>query len=990
MATDPYRLQEGGLIDRSKPFTFRFDGRAIAAYPGDNIASALLAAGVRTVGRSFKYHRPRGIFSHGTGEPNALVTVGKENRATPNMKATEVQATPGLEVTSQNRWPSLDFDVMAVNDVVSPMLVAGFYYKTFMGPTRWAWPFFEAVIRRAAGLGKAPTGPDPDRYDRAYGFCRLLVIGAGPAGLTAALSAAEAGVKVMLVEATPRLGGHALSAGVSIAGRSGFEWVSTVETALRGHPNVEVLTETTAFGLYDQNQVGLIDRSGPVPRYWTVNAERIVLANGCIERPLVFADNDLPGVMLAGSAQRYLHEHAVIPGRRVVISALGDGAYSAAYDLAEAGVEVPVLLDAREEVPIALRQAVESVGVEVRTGAAVLASLGGRRITGASIGALSDTGSQEVACDAILTGGGWSADLSLSGGMGGAPRFDEDGHRFLVGEPGPSQDWTAAGGLTGTVNLVDAMASGRAAAVSCLQAAGVEALLPDLPSVEERLKLGSTAWSGGAVRAPRGRKGARCFVDLQHDVTSKDVALAVRENYRRPDHVKRYTTMGMATDQGRVAALNGLTLLAEARGEPLAEVGTLRPRPPAVPVPLGALAGPEVGLHFRPHRLTPMDQWHRDAGAEMMPVGAWWRPRIYPKSGESFEETYVREARLVRERVGIVDVSTLGKIDVVGPDSAEFLNRVYSNPMGKIPVGKARYGIMLREDGFVFDDGTVWRLEQDRFLMTTTTANAAAVLIHLERLLQTVWTDLRVVVASSTDQWAGIAIAGPRTKSVLAKALDSCSPALADIPMMGLAHGTIAGAPVMLARLSFSGELAFEVYTPSDHGTEVWKHLLRTGRDDGIGVYGMEALGTLRIEKGHVAGSELDGRTTAHDLGLAGMVSKKKPDYVGKVSAQRPALFDPNRLRLVGLISETDFPLRAGAHLIGKYDDRRHGVSEGHVTAGTFSPALDGYIALGLLKGGMDRIGQSVLVADPVRNTEGRARVVSPHFYDPDGEKLHG
>jgi len=978
-----YRLERarGGA-----PVNFTFDGKRYQGLAGDTLASALLASGIDLFGRSFKYHRPRGLFSAGVEEPSALVTLGSGARAEPNTRATMVELFEGLEATSQNRWPSLAFDLMSVNQLAGPLFSAGFYYKTFMGPTRKAWKFYEHFIRKAAGLGAGTTLPDPDRYEEMNAFCDVLVVGAGPAGLMAAQAAATSGARVILADEQCELGGNLR--GKTIA-REALAKLAALD-------NVTLLKRTTVYGYYDDNTLGAVERVAnhlPAPRegqprerHWTIRARQVVLAAGAIERPIVFGDNDKPGVMLADAGRIYVERHGVAPGRQVALFTNNDGAYCSVAALSAAGVEVAAIVDARREIGAEARRIAEASGAELLLGHAVTRALGGQRLSGIEVAPFdpeqgaSEDAHRRLSADCLLVSGGWTPTIHLASQAGGPPPWDDTLTAFLPGAP--SQPWRAAGACNGALGTAAALAEGVQAGAAAAEACGFAAGPIEIPEAAEE-PLADVPLPVWDARPPHGK--GKAFVDLQHDVTASDVSLAHREGFRSVEHLKRYTTLGMATDQGKTSNVIGLALMARERRLSIPEVGTTRFRPPYTPVSLGALAGQARGAHFRPTRRTPMHDWHEAQGAEMIATGLWMRPRIYAEGNETVEQAYVRETRHVRESVGMVDVSTLGKIDVQGPDAAEFLNRVYSNGFLKLPEGKARYGLMLREDGFLWDDGTTWRLSETQFLMTTTTANAAPVLTQLEFLLAAVWPELKVAVTSVTEQWAGMAVSGPRSREVLATALSDIDMSNEGLPFMGVRHGTLDGVPVLVARLSFSGELAYEVYCGAHHGEAVWTRILEAGQPFGIIPYGVEALGALRIEKGHVAGPELDGRTTAADLGLAGMVSTKKR-FIGSEMYQREGLTDPERLKLVGFVSTDGNSIRAGAHLVAPADPTQ---SLGHITSVTYSPALGKYIALGLLADGPNRLGEQLIATYPLKNIDVKVEVVSSHFYDPDGSRMY-
>ena len=995
MRVPPNRLPEGGRIDRASPLDFTFDGKRYLGCQGDSLASALLANGVQVVGRSFKYHRPRGVYSAGVEEPNALVALRSGARHEPNVQATMAELYDGLESRSQNAWPSLRFDAMAINGLFAPLLSAGFYYKTFMGPTRKAWLFYEHFIRKAAGMGTPAEGPDPDRYEKGHLFCDLLVVGGGPAGIAAAIAAARTGARVVLVEQDRALGGSLLNEPV---GAPSDTWLDEQKAAIEALPNLRVMTRTTAFGAYDNHCYGLIERVAdhkpepegqePRQRFWYLQARGAVIAAGAMERPLVFSNNDLPGVMLASAARSYLNRYAVLAGRRVLVFTNNDSAYSSALDLADAGASV-TLVDPRREVPEVLVDLCAAKGIELRRCEVVTKAKGGQQVTGAALAAFDPdarvAGETKtlVTCDLLLVSGGWNPTVHLLSQRGNKPVWDADAGAFL---PAPLHEGAfAAGAVMGDWSAPKAAAQGAAQGRKAAEALGYSGGEPVTQLTGDPLE-----GSGGAIlplwQVKPGAKKA--FLDLQHDVSISDVELAHREGFVSVEHMKRYTTLGMAADQGRLSNVNALAILAGLRDEPIPEVGTTTFRPPFAPVTIGALAGQETGRHFRPIRRTAMHDWHEAKGAPFIDAGAWHRAHYYPKAGEDLDAAYRREARQVRETAGIVDVSTLGKIDVQGPDAGEFLNRLYVNGFGKLPVGKARYGIMLRVDGFVMDDGTTSRLSDTHYFMTTTTANAARVLTDMEFLLQTQWTGLKVQVTSVTDQWQGLACAGPNSRALLADVVEGLDLSDEGLPHMGVGEGRIGDIPVRIMRLSFSGELAYEVYARSGHAEEMWERVVAAGEKHEAVLYGLEALGALRIEKGHVAGQELDGRTTLDDLGLAKMASTKKR-YWGQVLAGREGLNDPERPKLVGLEPvDAQAKLKAGSLLFAESAEKQ-GHGEGHITAVTYSPVLGHYFALGLLARGPERHGEVVEAHDPLRGQVHRLRIVSPHMYDPKGEKLH-
>ncbi|WP_372619490.1 sarcosine oxidase subunit alpha family protein [Falsiroseomonas sp.] len=990
--TQPWRLKTGGQIDRTRTLSFSFDGKRFAGNPGDTLASALLANGVRLVARSFKYHRPRGILSAGAEEPNALVELHSGARREPNTRATQIELFEGLEARSQNRWPSLALDLGAVNGFFAPLIAAGFYYKTFMWPASFWEKLYEPLIRRAAGLGRAPDGPDPDRYERAHLHCDVLVVGGGAAGLMAALAAGRAGARVLLLEEDVAVGGRLLSEVEEVDGRPGAEWARQVESELATLPRVRILRRTTAFALLDGGVVTALERVAdhlpqppahlPRQRYWKIVARRVVLAAGAIERPVVFGGNDRPGVMLAGAVRSYVNRFAVLPGARAVVFTAGDDGWRSVADLARAGARIEAVVDARREVPAAQAQLASQLDARLVVGGRVVGTQGGRHLVSVQI-ANAQGGEEGVGADLLAMAGGWNPSLHLSCHLGGRPRWDEAIHAFVPGDLPAGMG--VAGAARGRFSTHTALAEGAREGVAAARDCGFASNGPAIPRAEDA--PGDLA---PLFHVPRGH--GKAFVDFQHDVTDKDVALAHREGFRSVEHLKRYTTLGMATDQGKTANVTGLAVMANITGLGIPGTGTTTHRPPWTPVAIGAIAGPHRGRHFRPARRTPLHRWAAANGASFVEVGPWYRAEWYARPGEAgWRDSVDREALAVRAGVGVCDVSTLGKIEVVGPGAAALLDLVYGNMISTLAVGRVRYGVMLREDGFVMDDGTVARLAPDRFFVTTTTANAGKVMQHMEFCHQVLRPDLDVSLLSVTDAWAQVSIAGPRARDLVAAVIDP-APDISNgaLPHMACIEVSVAGVPCRLYRLSFSGELAYELGVPGDYGEAAMQRIMARGAPLGVTPYGTEALGVLRIEKGHPAGGELNGQTTARDIGLGKMVSTKK-DCIGRRLAERPALVDPARHVLVGLKpADGRSPIRAGAHLyeIGAQVVTSNG--QGYVTSACHSPTLGMPIALALLDRGAERVGQRIRVLDPLRNGDMDAEVCSPVFVDPEGGRTRG
>jgi sarcosine oxidase subunit alpha len=941
--TQPFRIAEGGLIDRTRAISFTFDGQTYQGFAGDTLASALLANGVHLVGRSFKYHRPRGILSAGSEEPNALVTIDRgAGRITPNLRATQVALYDGLAAHSQNRFPSLRFDLGALAGLAAPLLSAGFVYKSFMWPPSFWKRLYEPAIRRAAGLGHAPGQADPDRYSHRYAHCDVLIVGGGAAGLAAALGAAAAGARVILCDEQAALGGGLLDEpAVTIDGWPAPSWVQEVGTTLAG--SVTLLPRTTAFGWYPHNMIGLVERvtdhlADPTPeqpreRLWQVRAERVVLATGAIERPLVFPGNDRPGIMLAGSARTYLHRYGVKVGRRVVIATADDSAYRAATDLHAAGVEVAAIVDARPAADSQAIDAVRRVGIPIYAGMTIAGTEGRRRVHSAKL----SNGTDIVPCDTILMSGGWTPSVHLFGQSRDALEFDAASGGYL-----PSRD--AVGACAGVFDLGTCLRDGTA-------------ILGGQP--RSFTVLGVPEMAAGSAPLPAVPHRA-AFVDFQNDVTSKDLSIATDEGFVSIEHVKRYTTTGMATDQGKTANLNALAIVAALTGQGPQAVGLTRFRPPYTPVTFGALAGTARGELFAPIRLPPIAA----ADAVLEDVGTWKRARCFPLEGETIAAAVARECLAVRNDVGMVDASTLGKIQVEGPGAAAFLGRIYTGDFADLGPGRCRYAVLLGEDGCIRDDGIVARLTADCFHVTTTTGGAGFVLHHMEDYRQTVFSDLRVWLTGVTEQWAVIAVQGPRAAEVLASFVSDID--LETMPHMAVRTGHIGDVPIRLFRVSFTGETGFEVNLPPDQAQRVWDTL----RQRGVVPYGTDAMHALCAEKGYiVVGQETDGTVTPDDVGLGWTVAGT--DFVGRRSLSLPAMKHPDRKQLVGLLPvDPSVLLEEGAQITesislgapGPDGASGLGGSIGHVTASYHSVTLGRGFALALVARGRSRMGSQLFV----------------------------
>ncbi|WP_027134992.1 sarcosine oxidase subunit alpha [Geminicoccus roseus] len=996
------RIAQGGRIDRSRTIRFTFDGKSYAGHPGDTLASALLANDVHLVGRSFKYHRPRGFLSAGAEEPNALVQIEMGNgRSDPNFKATQVELFDGLVALSQNRKGSLRYDRTAVNDRLAAFLPAGFYYKTFKWPASFWTKVYEPRIREAAGLGKAPTEPDPDHYLHRHVWTDVLVVGGGPAGIAAALAAARTGARVILCDEQPELGGSLLSEsgrGVTVDEVAPQEWLARARAELSQHPELTVLTRTTCFGYYDHNYLGLLEKVTdhlkdapaelPRQRLWRVRAKQVVIAAGAIERPLVFPDNDRPGIMLASAARTYLNRYGVLVGREVVVCTSDDSAYDAALDLHAAGAKVTVVDQRQTPIGERVVQA-QTAGITILRGRGPVGSHGRFRVSQVHVQALDEAGRpilgqvQPLNCDALLMCGGWNPTVHLFSQSRGKVRYDDGLASFVPGRG--HQPERSAGACGGSFGLGAALAEGLVAGTEAARAAGFEAFDTPPPAVAEPV-----AGPHQPVWLLQGdRPGARAWVDFQNDVTAKDLKLANREGFRSIEHVKRYTTNGMATDQGKTSNVTGLAIVAENLAVPIPSVGTTTFRPPYTPTTFGAFAGINKGDLFDPIRRTPMHGWAERKGAVFEDVGLWKRAWYFPKNGEDMHAAVDRECKAVRDGVGIFDATTLGKIDIQGADAAEFLNRIYTNAWSKLGLGKCRYGLMLREDGMVFDDGVTSRIGEHHYHMTTTTGGAPTVLAWMESWLQTEWPELKVYLTSVTEQWAVIALQGPKAREVLQSVVTRGDVSRDAFPHLSVIEAEIAGVPGRIFRISFTGELGYEVNVPASYGEIVMDALFRAGQPHGITPYGTEAMHVLRAEKGYIiVGQETDGTVTPADLGMGWAVSKQK-DFLGKRSLSRPDMLRPDRKQLVGLLPvDPKIVLDEGAQLLETAKVEIPAKMIGHVTSSYHSANLGRSFALALLAGGQARHGQRLWASHGQGTVE--VEVTAPLFIDPEGTRLNG
>ncbi len=985
----PLRLNQGGRVDRSRTIRFSFDGRAMTGHPGDTLASALLANGVRVLARSFKVHRPRGIMAAGTEEANAFVAVGVGAALDTNVRATEVELYDGLIARSLNAWPSPRFDLGGVLDRLSRFLPAGFYYKTFMWPD---WHLFEGLIRRAAGLGKPSGEADPDRYEHAHAHADVVVAGSGPAGLMAALVAGEAGARVMLVEQEPALGGSLVWQGGEIDGLPAAQWAKKIADTLAAMDNVTVLTRTTLAGYYDHNVLTALERltdhlpedsrKGPRQRLWKIRAHEVILATGAIERPLVFPDNDRPGVMLASAVQRYLNEYGVAAGRRMVFFVNNDGAYRAAADCIAAGIAVAAIVDVRSAVGEGPRALVGDV--PVLTGYCVARVHEAHGVKGITVQALDGAARQRLACDVVAVAGGWNPTVHLFSQSGGKLKFEEQSQCFV---PDRSvQREHSVGAAAGHFDLAQCLEDGFRAGRS---AAGLEGQdETPLPTVSGQNPASPPApfWMTPADIAGSRRQ----WIDFHNDVTSKDVGVAARENFQAVEHLKRYTTLGMALDQGKTSNVNGLAAMGLLTGRNPEAVGTTTFRPPYAPMTFGAFRGARRGALFAPMRYLPTHDRLTALGAAMEDYGGWLRPAYIPVAGEDEAAAIRREVLAVREGVGITDYTPLGKIEVKGVDAAKFLNLMLLTNAETIKVGRARYNLMLSETGTVIDDGIVTRLGEDHFLVGTTSGGAARAAASFEEWLQCEWVDFDVFVDNQTTAWGVILLSGPNARTVADRLGSDIDFSAEAFPHMTVRDGSLGGVPLRVHRVSFSGEVSYEISVPVGYTDALWQACMEAGKDLGITPFGLESLLVMRLEKGFIhVGSDTDGTTVPDDIGFGAVARKRTVDFVGRRSLMRPDAMREDRLQLVGLEArDPSAALPVGGHLVHAGVRSVPAPTEGFVTSSAMSPTLGRPVALALLKSGRSRTGEDVRVYAQGRWFE--ARVVKPGFYDLEGERIDG
>jgi heterotetrameric sarcosine oxidase alpha subunit len=968
----------GGQINTGEVHNFKFDGKTYTGHAGDTLASALLANGVRLMGRSFKYHRPRGVLTAGSEEPNALVELRDGARQEPNTRATTTELYDGLLAKSQNRLGSLKFDLLSINDRFSNFLTAGFYYKTFMWPAAFWEKVYEPIIRNAAGLGSLSLKDDPDVYDKGFLHCDLLIIGAGPAGLAAALTAGRNGADVILADEDFRMGGRLNSETFTLGDQSGADWAESTVAELASLPNVRIMKRTTIIGAFDHGIYGAVERISdhmhtpdagkPRQILWRIYTRQTILAAGAIERPIAFENNDRPGIMLASALRTYANRYAVAADKRVAIFTNNDDGHRTAADLHAKGVKIAAVIDVRSDVP-------RSLDYEVLQGE-VVNTKGRLGLTFAEV-RLADGTMRTLECGALGLSGGWNPNVHMTCHQRGRPTWNEGLAAFVPGGTLPP-GMIVAGAANGDLSTAGALRGGATAAKKAL---GIKGRLPALPQSEDApINIKPFWYVEGCNRA---------WLDQQNDVTVKDVKLSHQEGFRSVEHLKRYTTLGMATDQGKTSNMGGLAIMAELAGKTIPEVGTTIFRPPYTPTAIGVFGGRARGQEFHPKRLTPSHAWAQEQGAVFVEVGNWLRAQWFVRAGETtWRESVDREVLATRKSVGVCDVTTLGKVDVQGTDAAAFLNKVYCNGFAKLAVGKTRYGLMLREDGIAMDDGTAARLAEDHFVVTTTTANALPVYRHMEFVRQCLFPDMDVQLISTTEGWAQYAVAGPNSRNLLEKIVDQDMSNDA-FPFMACANITICGGlRARLFRISFSGELAYEIAVPTAYGDALMRKIMEAGAEYDVTPYGTEALGVMRIEKGHAAGNELNGTTTAQNLGMGRMVSKAK-DSIGSKLSEREGLNREGDLRQVGIKPvDPNNPVPAGAHLMNADGPVDAAHDQGYATSACYSPNLGHSIALGFLKDGANRLGERMRLVSPLTGVDVEVEIVSAHFIDPEGERL--
>ena len=997
-----FRLESGEGINQTEKISFKFNGKTLFGYKGDSLASALLANGIHLIGRSFKYHRPRGILSSGSEEPNALVQIIKDKdkaKTDPNVRATQIEIYEGLEAQSQNCWPNVKFDIGEINSIFSSILPAGFYYKTFMWPSK-LWRKYEYFIRKSAGLGKSPTEKDPDKYDHKYYHCDVLIVGGGPAGITAALMAAKSGNKILLVDEKPEFGENLLSSSkenIKINDLSPAEWIKVKRKELLNFKNIKTLNRTTVSAYHNYNYLIMMqsltdhlsenEKKGKIrQRLWKVRAKKVILATGSIERPLVFDGNDRPGIMLSSAVKKYLNFYGVKCGNKIVIFTNNDSAYETAIELHNKNSKVQAIVDIREESSGDLPKKCNELGLKIYWKHTIVSSSGHTKVKNVSVMKLSKDNSVvigkkiNIKCDSVAMSGGWTPAVHLFTQSGG--KLDFNNQNFCFYPKKTTQKQISIGSCNGTFKLADIINESNQKTSEFIN-----------QNVENKNKISEpkegdleNIW---LLPSNKALGKTKSFIDFQNDVTAKDIKLALREGYKSIEHVKRYTTTGMATDQGKIANMHALGIVAETTNTKMGDLGTTTFRPPYTPLTFGAIVGRNVNQFFDIIRRTPIHSWHKKNNAKFEDVGQWKRAWYYPIDNESMFDAVQRESKAARTKAGILDASTLGKIDIQGSDTSEFLNRVYTNAWNKLAIGKCRYGLMLNDDGMVYDDGVTTRLNENHYIMTTTTGGAATVMSKLEDFLQTEWPELKVYLTSVTDHFATVSVCGPHSKKILEKVTENIDYSDQNFPHMSFKEGSINKIKCRVMRISFTGELSYEINIQANYGQSVWEKCMNAGKEYGITPYGTEAMHLLRAEKGFIiAGQETDGTVTPIDLQMDWIVSKKKYDFIGKRSLYRSDTAREDRKHYVGLLTkDPNEILEEGAQIVAEVKNRPPMDMIGHITSSYYSPNLNKSIALAVVKNGKKLKGKKLFV--PMANKTIEVTVSDPVFLDKEGTRLN-
>ncbi len=995
------RVKSSRLIDETYKISFKFNGTKYYGYKGDTLASALLANDIHLVGRSFKYHRPRGIMTSGSEEPNAIIQLhNNTSRTEPNVRATEIEIYEGLEATSQNCWPSVNFDVGGINNFLSPIIPAGFYYKTFMWPASF-WEKYEYFIRKSAGLGKSPTQPDPDIYEHKYIHCDILIIGAGISGIIAAKTAAKSGMKTLLVDEKPYLGGSTIyqdTEHFKINNQTSGSWLEKEINEIKKIKNLEIKTRTSAVAFHGYNFVlareiltdhlPLNQRDNKArQRLLKIRAKKVISATGSLERPLIFNNNDRPGILLSSAVEKYANLYGVACGEKNVLFTNNDSAYESAISLIQKGINIQAVIDNREETDSKLIKEVEKNNIKVFKGYTVVDSFGYRRINKISIMKLSKDGQNvvgsktSISCDCLGISGGWTPSVHLFTQSGGKLKFRDEDQVFIPNEY-PS-DQISIGSCNGDFSLPEILSS-----ISKILKEFLNIKKTDYENLEVQSNYNKSKRNIWLLPSDKIIGKTKSFIDYQNDATSKDIKLALREGFRSIEHVKRYTTTGMGTDQGKLGNMHALGIISETTGSKMGELGTTTFRPPYTPLTFGTIVGRNVGEYFDIFRRTPIHEWHIQNKAEFENVGQWKRAWYYPKDGESMHDAVQRESKAARDSAGILDASTLGKIDIQGTDASEFLNRVYTNAWSKLAIGGCRYGLMLNEDGMVYDDGVTTRLDENHFIMTTTTGGAATVLGKLEDYLQTEWPELDVYLTSVTDHYATISVCGPNSKKIVSKVIPDLDFSDESFPHMTFKNAKIGKIKCRLMRISFTGEHSYEINVQANYGKSVWEKCMEAGKEFNITPYGTETMHLLRAEKGFIiVGQDTDATMTPIDLQMNWIVSKKKYDFIGKRSLYRSDTIRDDRKQLVGLITENpNEVLEEGAQIVA--DINKSPIEMlGHVTSSYYSPNLKKSIALGVVKGGKKMMGRKLII--PMENKQINITITDPVFLDKENKRLN-